>query len=367
VEESKSEKKALVNMSAVSAWLRRRLDSTGSSEGAGGQVGGDEIGDSSSRKNSINYVRKSVRRQTEPPSVTYESETGLKGGRRSRHLSIGDPNASNLPPATKEESGSTYVKVKAQWQRAVRKISVSSGYNSGGSSASSSLMGNGGPGGGSSPTGQINRVRRTSMDKPSWGARTGTQACDYYHILPPQPRTRHLSLSNNPPGPYYYYSQSPPRVVHDEVSVTKTLPGSKIPVSLLVSQSPPPPVIATLSMVLESKPSPVRKSSSPDEECDGEEDDGYDNCDSMSNLPYAVGKATPFPDGSEAVMIDSALAHNAFQEQVRLIRCYLHSDIAQKDDYHDSSSSLKARLVDNFLNEIFTFHFDSQKTSINSY
>ena len=325
-------------MSAVSAWLRRRLDSTGSSEGAGGQgVGGDEygslvsspsveeetqIGDSSSRKNSFNFVRKSVRRQTEPPSVTYESETGLRGGRRSRHLSIGDANASTSPPASKEESGSTYVKVKSQWQRAVRKISVSSGYNSGGSLASSSLIGSGGPGGGSSPTGLINRVRRTSMDKPSWGARTGygTQAGDYYHIPAPQPRTRHLSLSNNPPGPYYYYSQSPPRVVHDEVSVTKTIPGSKIPASALVSQSPPPPVIATLAMVLESKPSPVRKSSSPDDECDGEDDVGSDNSDSMTNLPYAVGKATPFPDGSEAVMIDSALAHNAFQEQVRLIR-----------------------------------------------
>ena len=61
-----------------------------------------------------------------------------------------------------------------------------------------------------------------------------------------------------------------------------------------------------------------RNSSSPEkesEEEDDDDDDGYDDSDSMSNLPYAVGKATPFPDGSEAVMIDSALAHNSFQEQ----------------------------------------------------
>ena len=135
-------------MSSVTAWLRRRLDSTGSSEGAG--CHGDEfagggavapsleeetqIGDS--RKNSFNFVRKSVRRQTEPPSVYYESETGAKGGRRSRHLSIGDPNAAPSPGSGKDDGASTYVKVKCQWQRAVRKISVSSGYNSGGSSSS---------------------------------------------------------------------------------------------------------------------------------------------------------------------------------------------------------------------------------------
>jgi hypothetical protein len=158
------------------------------------------------------------------------------------------------------------------------------------------------------------------MDKPSWGVRTayGGQSADYYH-LPQQPRTRHLSLSSSipPPSAYYYYSQSPPRVVHDELNLTKLTPGNKIPVSLMVSQSPPPPVVATLAMVLESKPSPVRKSSSPEDCEDDEDEDCYEDEDSMSSLPYAVGKATPFPDGSEAVMIDSALAHNTFQDQVR--------------------------------------------------
>ncbi len=315
-------------MSAVSAWLRRRLDSSGSSEGAShvedyGCVSPSaeeetQIEGSGSR-NSFSFTRKSVRRQTEPPSVTFESEIGCRSGRRSRHLSIGEPNAVAPQNSVKDESGSTYVKVKSQWQRTVRKISVSSGYNSGGSATSSSQAVNGPPNGDSSPTGPINRVRRTSMDKPSWGVRTayGGQSADYYH-LPQQPRTRHLSLSCSiPPPSAYYYSQSPPWVVHDELNLTKLTPGNKIPVSLMVSQSPPPPVVATLAMVLESKPSPVRKSSSPEDCEDDEDEDCYEDEDSMSSLPYAVGKATPFPDGSEAVMIDSALAHNTFQDQVR--------------------------------------------------
>ena len=310
----------MATMSAVSAWLRRRLDSSGSSEGA---AHAEEFGCAPSlvspsveeeQQLGKNFVRKTARRSTEPPSVTYESETSSKsGGRRSRHLSIGDPSAG---PPIKEESGSTYVKVKSQWQRAVRKISVSSGYNSGASSTSSTPA----PNGDSSPTaGVLNRVRRTSVDKPNWGVRTayGGQLPDQYHH-PAQPRTRHLSLSSNiPPSSAYHFSQSPPRVILDEQGLTKGLPGNKIPVSMMVNQSPPPPpVISTLAMVRESKPSPARKSSSPDNECDDCDDvDDDDDDDVMSKLPYAVGKATPFPDGSEAVMIDSALAHNAFQEE----------------------------------------------------
>jgi hypothetical protein len=203
------------------------------------------------------------------------------------------------------------VKVKSQWQRAVRKISVSSGYNSCGSSTSSTPV-VGGPD--ASPTGQANRVRRTSMDKPNWGVRVayGGQAPDLHHY-PTQARTRHLSLSSSvPPPSYCHYSQSPPRVVYDEQGLTKSTAGSKVP----VGQSPPPPVVATLAMVLESKPSPIRKSSSPDD-CDDYDDDEEDDddVDPMTKLPYVVGKATPFPDGSEAVMIDSALAHNLFTEE----------------------------------------------------
>ena len=173
-----------------------------------------------------------------------------------------------------------------------------------------------------SPTGQTTRVRRTSMDKPNWGARTGygAHSLDLYHIPAVPPRTRHLSLSSGLPPPHFLYSQSPPRVVYDESGLTKTSPSTKMPVSLLVSQTPSPPVVNTLAMVLESKPVQDRNSSSPEKDSEEEEedDDCYDcNSNSMSNLPYAVGKATPFPDGSEAVMIDSALAHNSFQEQVR--------------------------------------------------
>ena len=138
-------------MSGVSAWLRRRLDSSGSSEGA---AQAEEFGcfpvvtPSCEEETQIgkSLSRKNVRRLTEPPCVTFESETASKsGGRRSRHLSIGDPNT--VTPI-KSESGSAYVKVKSQWQRAVRKISVSSGYNSGGSSTSSTPA----PNGDSSPT-----------------------------------------------------------------------------------------------------------------------------------------------------------------------------------------------------------------------
>jgi hypothetical protein len=319
-------------MSAVSNWIRRRLDSTGSSEGAAHAeefVGYASVTPSVEEETQIgrNTVRKSVRRLTEPPSVYYETETAAKsGGRRSRHLSIGDP---NVVTPVKSDSGSTYVKVKSQWQRAVRKISVSSGYNSGGSSTSSTPN----PNGDASPTaGAVNRVRRTSMDKPNWGIRSayGGQGPDI-HLPPVQPRTRHLSLSSNvPPFSAYYYSQSPPRIIFDEQGLTKPVPGSKIPVGMMmVNQSPPQPqVISTLAMVRESKPSPARKSSTPEkDECD-DDDDEDDEVESMSKLPYAVGKATPFPDGSEAVMIDSALALNAFQEEsvrkVKMLKLCLH-------------------------------------------
>jgi len=38
--------------------------------------------------------------------------------------------------------------------------------------------------------------------------------------------------------------------------------------------------------------------------------------DAFNDQPFALGKARPFPDGSEAVMIDSTLAHDTFLEMV---------------------------------------------------
>jgi len=103
-------------MSSVSAWIRRRLDSSGSGDGSTlgtsneeAAVQEDEGSSTSIRKNSISWSRKGQRRQTEPPNITYVIETNDKGvaGRRARHLSIGDANAAGLPQI--EEVGSLFL------------------------------------------------------------------------------------------------------------------------------------------------------------------------------------------------------------------------------------------------------------------
>lgn len=38
---------------------------------------------------------------------------------------------------------------------------------------------------------------------------------------------------------------------------------------------------------------------------------------SLNVQPFALGKARPFPDGSEAIIIDSTLAHDTFLGMVR--------------------------------------------------
>ncbi len=108
-------------MSSVTAWIRRRLDSSGSTDGATSVAYNEECGGSASpsveddpqmpsQRNSFSWSRKGQRRQTEPPNVTFVIETSDKGvGRRARHLSIGDANAAGLPQ--KEEVGSAYVRV----------------------------------------------------------------------------------------------------------------------------------------------------------------------------------------------------------------------------------------------------------------
>lgn len=114
-------------MSSVTAWIRRRLDSSGSADGAttgvayneecgGAAIPSAEEDDaqlpshSHSQRNSFSWSRKGQRRQTEPPNVTFVIETTDRTvGRRARHLSIGDANAAGLPQ--KEEVGSVYVRV----------------------------------------------------------------------------------------------------------------------------------------------------------------------------------------------------------------------------------------------------------------
>jgi hypothetical protein len=107
-------------MSSVTAWIRRRLDSSGSADGASSVLYNEECGGPSSQsveedaqipsqRNSFGWTRKGQRRQTEPPNVTFVIETSDKVvERRARHLSIGDANHAGL---TQGEVGSGYVRV----------------------------------------------------------------------------------------------------------------------------------------------------------------------------------------------------------------------------------------------------------------
>jgi hypothetical protein len=204
--------------------------------------------------------------------------------------------------------------VKSQWQRAVRKLSAnSSGYGSSNDP---------------SPSGS-----RTSIEKPSWALKQRHH--DY------QPRSRHLSINVDNGGVYQYhpksYAQPIPesRPVHYQRSHLFQ-PSSLPPYAGQMPMSPPKNNQTTedAKVVEQTNTENITKSRTPSG--GSSSNDGETSCSSTSGsgeeveklteeFPYgpafraAMGRVTAFPDGTEAVMIDSAMALEAFRiDQMKL-------------------------------------------------
>ena len=192
-----------------------------------------------------------------------------------------------------EPKKSGVTKVKTQWQRAVRKLSVnSSGYGSASPSEPSpsiSLSGS-----------------RASMEKPAWLLKQHANC---------QPRSRHMSINvdgystSGIPGVNIRSAAAPIPEGRPVYHHQKSVPSTSLPPYAGIPRYTPE----------------INKSRTPS----GSSESNYSNDtenesenEKMSEeFPYgpkfraAMGRITTFPDGTEAVMIDSALALEAFQSE----------------------------------------------------
>ena len=350
-------------MASMPSWIRRRFDSTESDSGAANCEEAPE--------EAMEASRKSTSRSLTPEMLSSASEGTCGGsasssGRRLRTTSLSYESETN----GRESSGSSFggskkvgTKVKTQWQKAVRKLSInSSGY----SSSASSQTGETSPGGLIS-----NTSSRTSMEKPGWALKQS--ASGGY-----QPRSRHLSINTDS---YYTITINPiPEVEVDSMTapnlatslppypggsgchmIMKTTIGGNSPVP--ASPSPEPthtpgrtpgaPSSRGRSLTPNHNrttvtsgrrytksisedytsthhdydqqkegaktPSGTTASGSNPSSSGTDEENSEEDAGLKDEFPYgaafkvAMGRTTHFPDGTEAVMIDSAKAHQAFQ------------------------------------------------------
>ena len=215
----------------------------------------------------------------------------------------------------KEGGENVYSRVKLKWQRAVRRVS-------GGSSASSASPSTSPP----PPQSQSSihhhhhqkqqRRRRTSVEKPSWGVQIKSEP---HPILN---RTRHLSLNRERVLTAAAPQQQVPAVVHHHHQ--HVLAATR---SCKIGSEEQQRQVARRSMLGKTESLPL--SAEDEHNCDEcedshEEDNGEEDEEvTLRDFPfstaftYSLGKgASPFPCGSEAVMINSSLAHEAFQAEL---------------------------------------------------
>lgn len=261
----------------MTSWIRRRFDSAES----------DDIPESPEPASSVQDAEK-TNNHNHSTEIVIESETDNTKTNGGHH-------------------GSTrgVTKVKTQWQRAVRKLSVnSSGYGSASSEPSPCISLSG---------------SRASMEKPAWLLKQHASC---------QPRSRHLSINIDGGGAYpSTVCRTAPAPIPEGRPVYTTqrsMPSTSLP-----------PYAGHLSMTISPRyrPDTNLKSRTPSGSSSGEGDTGSGSCSSSGDekmteeFPYgrafkaAMGRVTTFPDGTEAVMIDSAIALEAFQQEqmVRLI------------------------------------------------
>ena len=249
--------------------------------------------------------------------------------RRSRHISIGDaspnvaasscsnPTSSSLPKGT-----GGYSKVKSTFQKAVRRMSGSSG---GGSSNNSSNSG-----GSTTPeaafavanaNGTTTALIQQSADKvntavasaSSQGQQQGQQQRYSRPVVIqiPTQRSRHRSLNAD-----QIFCSVSPNNRGGGSNVSSNDPARRRRAQRLhKAESTPLPRGRSCSSHAHHShaPSDRRRASQP-APCSSV-DDTYNDFPYSSAFAYTlVGKASPFPCGSEAVMINSSLAHDAFRE-----------------------------------------------------
>ena len=275
-------------MSAMTSWIRRRFDSAESDDIPESP---EPIPDADQQTSSLDVVNKTT-------SLCFESETDMKsnanggGGQQNRGVT----------------------KVKTQWQRAVRKLSVnSSGYGSASSEPSPSISLSG---------------SRASMEKPAWLLKQHASC---------QPRSRHLSINVDGGGVYPggAVSRTAPAPIPEGRPVYNTqrsMPSTSLPpYAGHYSIQPNSPRHGGYTPDVSNLKSRTRTPSGSSSS--GEGDTGSGSCSSSGDermseeFPYgrafkaAMGRVTTFPDGTEAVMIDSAIALEAFQleQMVRFI------------------------------------------------
>lgn len=235
----------------MTSWIRRRFDSAES----------DDIPESPEPNDDGTVMASDVK-----TSLCFESETD--GNVKSR-----------------------VTKVKTQWQRAVRKLSVnSSGYGSASNEPSPAISLSG---------------SRASMEKPAWLLKQ-QQLC--------QPRSRHMSINADSDQRTNVTNHRAPAAAQAAIPIPegRPMPNITMPSSL-------PPYYNQRGFTPE--PRICDKSRTPsggsEESAISEEND--DN-QFTEEFPYgpafraAMGRITTFPDGTEAVMIDSAVALEAFRE-----------------------------------------------------
>ena len=266
---------------SVSSWIRKRFDSSESDHN--GQPIPESPEPQESSEGSSNKVT----------SLSYETET--------------------------EKTSRGITKVKSQWQRAVRKLSAnSSGYGSSNDP---------------SPSGS-----RTSIEKPAWALK------QHHHY---QPRSRHLSINVDNGGVYQYhpksYAQPIPetRPVHYQRSQFQpsSLPpyAGQMPLSPPKNQTEDAKVDTSAEKINKSR-TPSGGSSSNDGETSSTSGSGEEIEKLTEEFPYgpafraAMGRVTAFPDGTEAVMIDSAMALEAFKIDQMVMIAYLYYYYPIKND-----------------------------------
>ena len=259
---------SLTTMS-VSSWIRKRFDSAESD--------GQPIPES-------------------PEPVDNESENGSSSGRNSK-----SPNNLSMVCSFENETETRskgVAKVKSQWQRAVRKLSAnSSGYGSGSNDPS--------------PSGS-----RISIEKPGWALKQG-----HY-----QPRSRHMSINVDQNSYSHYVPKSCAQPIPESRPVNhqrpKYQPSSLPPYAGHMPMSPPKFESSCSSESNQKSRTPSGSSSNGSTECSTEDEKLVEEFPYGPAFRAAMGRITAFPDGTEAVMIDSAMALEAFKIDQMVGKCF---------------------------------------------
>ena len=234
--------------------------------------------------------------------------------RRSRHISIGEQQhpASPTPPSS---SGTTpvnpvkgYNRVKAQWQKAVRRMSGSSASGNDTSGNVSPY-----PASGSPPVNAPFLSNRTSVEKPGWAVRKqgGRQRTVSLTVdLPPASITSSGNYANVT-ATSNYAAVNTSDIQQRRQNRLQKADSSPLPNRHNVTEDG----------------TAARNGRRASQGCT-ENGTAHSERDPMNSFPfssaftYSLGKVSPFPCGSDAVMINSTLAHDAFQGE--LVRFFLH-------------------------------------------